>query len=205
MSWKIGDKTIMGNVLDEVLVANTAYAANFGEKANLPAIPTRHFAIVTCMDSRIDPAKLAGLAEGDAHVIRNAGARASDDALRSLIISYKLLGTREWFIIPHTHCGMAYFTDEIMQELLAESLSPAVRDQDGNWKNTGAGPGSAYGKNINWLTIKDTTQTLISDMEYIRKHPLVPADINIYGYIFDVKTGQLNEVAVPGINASVKS
>jgi carbonic anhydrase len=191
----------MGNVLDEVLATNAIYAANFGEKANLPSMPTRHFAILTCMDSRIDPAKLAGLSEGDAHVIRNAGARASEDALRSLIISYKLLGTREWFIIPHTQCGMAYFTDEIMQELLAESLSPAVRDQDGNWKNTGAGPGSTYAKNIDWLTIKDTTQTLLSDIEYIRKHPLVPKDINIYGYIFDVKTGQLNEVAVPVSNS----
>jgi hypothetical protein len=86
----------MSKILDEVLAANAKYAENFGDKGNLPLPPSRHFAILTCMDARLDPAKYAGLAEGDAHVIRNAGGRASDDAIRSLVISYKLLGTREW-------------------------------------------------------------------------------------------------------------
>ena len=85
----------MRNVLQEVLAANQRYAADFGDKAGLAMPPTRHFTILTCMDARLDPAKFAGLAEGDAHVIRNAGGRASDDAIRSLVISYKLLGTRE--------------------------------------------------------------------------------------------------------------
>jgi len=93
------------SILDEVLAANAQYAATFGDKGNLPLPPGRHFAILTCMDARLDPAKYAGLAEGDAHVIRNAGGRASDDAIRSLVISYKLLGTREWFVIHHTQCG----------------------------------------------------------------------------------------------------
>ena len=77
----------MSKILDEVLAANTRYAENFGDKGNLPLPPSRHFAILTCMDARLDPAKYAGLAEGDAHVIRNAGGRASDDAIRSLVIS----------------------------------------------------------------------------------------------------------------------
>lgn len=79
--------------------------------------PARHFAILTCMDARRDPAKYAGLAEGDAHVIRNAGGRASDDAIRFFVISYKLLGTREWFVIHHTDCGMETFTNEIMADV----------------------------------------------------------------------------------------
>src|SRR3954447_23355187 len=93
-------------VHQEILAANARYAAAFGDKGRLPLPPTRRFAILTCMDARLDPAKFAGLAEGDAHVIRNAGGRASDDALRSLVISHRLLGTREWFVVHHTDCGM---------------------------------------------------------------------------------------------------
>src|SRR5262245_65582394 len=99
----------MSQILSEVLDANAKYAASFGEKARLTLPPARRFAILTCMDARLDPAKYAGLTEGDAHVIRNAGGRASDDAIRSLVISYKLLGTREWFVIHHTDCGMEFF------------------------------------------------------------------------------------------------
>src|SRR5678809_919418 len=99
-------------VHNEVLKANENYALEFGEKGKLPLPPARQFAILTCMDARLDPAKYAGLAEGDAHVIRNAGGRASDDAIRSLVISYKLLGTQEFFVIHHTNCGMEFFTNE---------------------------------------------------------------------------------------------
>src|ERR1035437_806295 len=102
----------MSTVLSEVLTANQKYSATFGEKANLALPPARHFAVLTCMDARLDPAKYAGLSEGDAHVIRNAGGRASDDAIRSLVISYKLLGTKEFFVIHHTNCGMEFFTNE---------------------------------------------------------------------------------------------
>src|SRR5512141_2887269 len=116
----------MSKLLDEVLAANAKYAASFGDKGKLAIPPARHFAILTCMDARLDPAKYAGLAEGDAHIIRNAGGRASDDAIRSLVISYKLLGTREWFVIHHTECGMALFTNEIMHDLLDKSLETAV-------------------------------------------------------------------------------
>ena len=118
----------MTKILEEVLAANAKYAASFGEKGKLGLPPARGFAILTCMDARLDPAKYAGLAEGDAHVIRNAGGRASDDAIRSLVISYKLLGTREWFVIHHTNCGMELFTNDIMRGLLASSLKTATID-----------------------------------------------------------------------------
>ncbi len=183
----------MSKIVDEVLQANQQYAAEFGDKANLPMPPGRHFAILTCMDARLDPAKYAGLAEGDAHVIRNAGGRASDDAIRSLVISYKLLGTREWFVIHHTDCGMETFTNDVMAELLSHSLKTAVIDESG-WHDVGEGPGSPDGKYINWLTIKDQAQSVLDDVIRIKSHPLVPQEIPVYGYIFDVKSGRLIEV-----------
>lgn len=183
----------MSKVLDEVLTANAAYSNSFGDKANLPMPPGRRFAILTCMDARLDPAKFAGLAEGDAHVIRNAGGRASDDAIRSLVISYKLLGTREWFVVHHTDCGMETFTDEIMRKLLNSSLKTATIDASG-WHDSGEGSGSTEGDYIDWLTISDNAKSVSDDVSRIRNHPLVPHDIPIYGYIYDVKSGQLVEI-----------
>ena len=107
----------MSKLRQEVLDANQRYVQGFGDKGKLALPPARRFAVLTCMDARIDPAKLLGLQEGDAHVIRNAGGRASDDAIRSLVISYKLLGTKEWFVIHHSNCGMELFTDEIKQRV----------------------------------------------------------------------------------------
>ncbi|HBA67523.1 MAG: carbonic anhydrase [Gammaproteobacteria bacterium HGW-Gammaproteobacteria-10] len=182
----------MSNVLNEVLLANREYSNSF-DKGDLPMPPGRRFAILTCMDARLDPAKYAGLSEGDAHVIRNAGGRASEDAIRSLVISYKLLGTREWFVIHHTDCGMEYFTNEIMSDLLASSLKTASVDADG-WHDCGEGPGCTDGKYINWLTIKDQAQSVTEDVMRIRNSPLVPSDIPIYGYIYDVTNGKLIEV-----------
>ncbi|MDE2179876.1 MAG: carbonic anhydrase [candidate division NC10 bacterium] len=184
----------MSKILEEVVAANRAYAATFGDKGKLPMPPGRQFAILTCMDARLDPAKYAGLSEGDAHVIRNAGGRASDDAIRSLVISYKLLGTREWFVIHHTNCGMETFTDEIMRGLLAKSLKTASIDAAG-WHDTGQGLGSTEGAFIDWLTIADQVESVCADVRRIRAHPLVPRNIPIYGYIYDVKTGQLVEVS----------
>lgn len=183
----------MSNVLNEVLSANTTYTANFGDKGKLPMPPGRRFAILTCMDARLDPAKFAGLSEGDAHVIRNAGGRASDDAIRSLVISYKLLGTREWFVIHHTDCGMETFTDDVMRGLLASSLKTASVDASG-WHDSGEGPGSREGDYIDWLTIKDQAESVTSDVRRIRNHPLVSGSIPIYGYIYDVRSGKLIEV-----------
>ena len=183
----------MRNVLQEVLAANQRYAADFGDKAGLAMPPARHFAILTCMDARLDPAKFAGLAEGDAHVIRNAGGRASDDAIRSLVISYKLLGTRDWFVIHHTNCGMEFFTNDVMRGLLASSLETAALTDKG-FQDVGKGPGSHAGEFIEWLTIRDQEQSVRDDVQRIREHPLVPKNIAIYGYVYDVKSGRLLEV-----------
>lgn len=193
----------MSKVLEEVIAANNEYAGNFSDKAKLPLPPARRFAILTCMDARLDPARYAGLAEGDAHVIRNAGGRASDDAIRSLVISYKLLGTREWFVIHHTDCGMALFTDEIIRGLLASSLKTASVSADG-WRDSGEGPGSTEGEFIDWLTFNDETSSVVTDVRRIRNHPLVPRDIPIYGFVYDVRTGRLLEVPeATGVGAAV--
>ena len=189
----------MSKVLDEVLGANALYVRNFGDKGKLPLPPARHFAILTCMDARLHPSKYAGLAEGDAHVIRNAGGRATDDAIRSLVISYKLLGTREWFVIHHTDCGMQLFTDEVMAALLEKSLETATIDASG-WHDVGKGPGSVAGKFIKWHTISNLEQSVVDDVQRIRSHPLVPNSIPIYGYVYDVKTGRL--VEVPGAKSA---
>jgi len=183
----------MSRVLEEVLAANARYVGSFGDKGKLALPPARKFAILTCMDARLQPSKYAGLAEGDAHVIRNAGGRASDDAIRSLVISYKLLGTREWFVIHHTNCGMELFSDEIMRDLLASSLKTATFDGK-VWRDSGAGPGSTEGQFVDWLTIKEQSKSVAADVKRIRNHPLVPGDIPIYGYVYDVTTGRLVEV-----------
>ncbi|HEX7625941.1 MAG TPA: carbonic anhydrase [Gaiellaceae bacterium] len=181
------------SVHDEVLAANEKYAGTFGAKGELGMPPARHFAILTCMDARLDPAKYAGLSEGDAHVIRNAGGRASDDAIRSLVISYKLLGTAEWFVIHHTNCGMQFFTNDVMGGLLSQSLETAALGA-GGFYDVGAGPGSEVGKQIDWLTISDQKQAVVDDVRKIREHPLVPSRIPIYGYVYEVETGRLVEV-----------
>src|ERR1700736_1741606 len=158
---------LMSRILDEVLAANRAYSEGFGAKGQLAMPPARRFAILTCMDARLDPAKFAGLAEGDAHVIRNAGGRASDDAIRSLVISYKLLGTREFFVVHHSDCGMEFFTNEVMRGLLASSLETAELTPSG-FRDVGHGPGSTAGEYIEWLTIRDQEQAIIDDVERIR-------------------------------------
>jgi len=185
----------MSNILKEVLAANEKYAAEFGDKSKLAMPPARRFAVLTCMDARLDPARFAGLSEGDAHVIRNAGGRASDDAIRSLVISYKLLGTKEWFVIHLTDCGMQFFTNEVIRGLLSQSLKTASI-VNGEWKDSGEGPGSRAGDFIEWLTIRDQAQSVAADVERIKTHPLVSAEIPVYGYIYDVKTGKLIEVPV---------
>jgi carbonic anhydrase len=178
--------------LPELLAANQRYAASF-TKGDLPLPPGRRVAVLVCMDARIDPARALGLQEGDAHVIRNAGGRASDDAIRSLVISYKLLGTREWLVIHHTDCGMLLFTNEIMRDLLSKSLETATVDASG-WRDVGKGPGSRAGDAIDFLTIDDLEQSVVDDVRRIRTHPLVPGTIPISGFVYDVKSGRLIEV-----------
>ena len=170
----------MSNVVKEVMAANADYVKNFGDKGELPMPPGRHFAILTCMDARLDPAKYAGLAEGDAHVIRNAGGRASDDAIRSLVISYKLLGTREWFVIHHTDCGMLTFSNEQLRERVQQTLGPAA--------HTAAQP-------IDFQPFGDLAQSVRDDVALLKASPLIPDHLPIYGLIYDVRTGKLEPVA----------
>src|SRR3990172_4275086 len=164
----------MGNY-EQILQANAAYAAAFGERGSLAMPPRRHVAVLTCMDARLQPGRFAGFEEGDAHVIRNAGGRASDDAIRSLIISHKLLGTREFFVIHHTDCGMLTFSNDQLRDMLK--------------RDTGSDAASA----IDFLPFADLPASVEEDVKRIRAHPLITADVPIYGFVFDVKTGRLEE------------
>ena len=183
----------MSQIVSEVLAANASYVSQFGDKGKLVLPPARRFAILTCMDARLDPAKYAGLSEGDAHVIRNAGGRASDDAIRSLVISHKLLGTLEWFVIHHSNCGMELFTDDVIADLLDDDLGTAKFDGQ-TWANPQHGGGHAAGHFIKWHTIANQAASVLQDVRRIREHPLVPARIPIYGYVYDVRSGRLEEV-----------
>ena len=183
----------MSEIVKEITEANARYVDSFGTKSKLSMPPAKRIAILTCMDARLDPIEFTGLDLGDAHVIRNAGGRASDDAIRSLVISYKLLGTREWFVVHHTGCGMETFTDDVMRQLLASSLKTASVDENG-WHDSGEGPGSSEGQYIDWLTISNNAESVVEDIQRIKRHPLVPEEIVVYGYIYEVETGRLVEV-----------
>ena len=139
-------------------------------RADLALPPARGFLILTCMDARLDPAKYAGLAEGDAHVVRNAGGRATDDAIRSLVISHKLLGTAEWFVIHHTDCGMLFFDDALMGDLLAGSLETAELTPEG-FRNRAEPGGSTEGRFVKWHTIADQEESVVEDVTRIRRPP----------------------------------
>ncbi len=162
------------SVLPELLAANERYAAAF-TKGDLPMPPGRQVSVLVCMDACLHPEKFLGLDEGDAHVIRNAGGRASDDALRSLIISYKLLGTREFVVIHHTDCGMLTFTNDQLQDMLRNDLN-------------------ADASGIDFLPFSDLDESVRQDVQTIRSSPLIPDDITVSGFVFDVKTGRLREV-----------
>lgn len=183
----------MSKVLQEILKSNEQYASDFGSNADLPVPPGKRVALLTCMDARLDPLRFSGLSLGDAHVVRNAGGRATDDAIRSLVISHKLLGTQEWVVIHHTDCGMQSFTDDVMARLLESSLETAELTENG-WRNVGKGTGSSEGHYVNWLTVSNQEKSVVADVRRIREHPLVSPTVSIHGFIFDVKTGRLVEV-----------
>lgn len=161
-------------VRDELLAANEAYASNF-QKGDLPMPPGRRFAVVTCMDARLDPAKFLGLDEGDAHVIRNAGGLVTDDALRSLVISHWLLGTREAFVIAHSDCGMLTFTNDQLREKLAGEA--------------GADAGS-----IDFHPFSDLDESVRGSLRRIADSPLLPESFGTTGYVYDVRSGRLRDV-----------
>ncbi len=145
-------------------------------KGDLPMPPGRKFAVVACMDARLDPAKALGLEEGDAHVIRNAGGRAAD-ALRSLVISQRLLGTQEVLVVHHTDCGMLTFDNPTLYGHL---------------------PGADLGadaSDIDFLPFSDLEQSVRDDVELIRSSPLIAKDTPVTGFVYDVKTGKIHEVA----------
>lgn len=166
----------MGSNYNEIKELNKKYSENFGDKKDLPVPPIKNIAILTCMDSRLEPLKFAGLNLGDAHIIRNAGGRASEDAIRSLVISYKMLNTKEFYVIHHSDCGLETFNNEDMKDKFEGVQNNALIEE------------------IDWLTIDNREGSVRNDVEKIQNHPLVSHDIKIYGFIYDVKTGELIEV-----------
>lgn len=164
------ESEILMTVVQEFLQANEAYAAGF-RKGNLPMPPARKVAVLACMDARLDPARILGLEEGDAHVIRNAGGRAAD-ALRSLVISQQLLGTTTIVILHHTDCGMLTFTDESLHDKVRRELH-------------------ADADHIAFLPFKDLEQSVRDDIAFLRQSPLIPEHSEITGFIYDVRSGKL--------------
>ena len=137
--------------------------------------PARRVAVLTCMDARLHPEAFLGLDVGDAHVIRNAGGRASDDAIRSLVISQRLLGTDEVVVIHHTDCGMLTFSNEDLVAKIGEDLGADAEGWD-------------------FLSFSDLEASVTEDVETLRRSPLIPSDIPIGGAVYDVKAGTLHEV-----------
>ena len=159
------------SVVDEFRKANDAYASSF-EKGDLPMPPARHVAVLTCMDARLHPARFLGLELGDAHVIRNAGGRASDDAIRSLVISEQLLGTNTVVVIHHTDCGMLTFSNEDLRTKIKQELHVDA-DQ------------------IDFRPFKDLEQSVRDDVATIKSSPLIPDSVEVSGFIYDVRSGKL--------------
>ena len=159
------------SVLEDVQGANEAYVAGF-TKGDLVMPPARQFAVLTCMDARIDPARALGLEEGDAHVIRNAGGIATEDAVRSLVISHHLLGTREAFVIGHTDCGMLTFDNPTVHELLHERQGVDASE-------------------IDFLPFPDVAARVAESVRSVRGSGLLPADYELHPFVYDVQSGRL--------------
>jgi carbonic anhydrase len=162
------------SAINEMLQANAGYAEGF-DHGDLPSPPSRRVAVVSCMDARLIPARFLGLEEGDAHVIANAGGRAQD-ALRSLVVSQRLLGTNEVVLVQHTDCGMGKYTDADIRAKVENDL--------------GADPGD-----MPFLTFADVEESVREDLRLLRESPLIGPDVTVRGFVYDVKTGRLAEVA----------
>jgi carbonic anhydrase len=159
---------------DTLLDNNAAYVSTF-DQADLPRPPARKLAVLACMDARLDPAKVLGLQEGDAHVIRNAGGVVSDDALRSLAISQNLLGTEAIILIHHTDCGMLTFTDEDFAQKLEDET----------------------GERPEWRAhaFEDLETNVRDSIDKIKTSPFVPRTDNVKGYVYEIESGRLREVS----------
>lgn len=155
--------------------------------------PGEKIVIVTCMDMRLDPKNFPGLEQSKSYVIRNAGGRANEETIRSLVVAHKFQGAQAIFVIQHTDCGMMNFTNEILCDLLEESLQTAKHGEHG-WYNPIKEGGSRAGQYINFQPIQNLEQSVTDDVTYIRNHPLISKRLPIYGYIYDVKTGTLHPV-----------
>ena len=162
------------SITNEVLAANQKYTASF-DQANLAMPPAKKLAVLACMDARLTVEQVLGLKTGDAHIIRNAGGIATEDALRSLIISHHLLGTQEFIVINHTDCGMLTFNDHDLLHKLEEQT------------------GAAAVAPVHFHAFKDLEQNVLQQVSRIKNHPYVH-NIPVRGFIYDVKTGKLNEV-----------
>ena len=182
----------------QIIEANNKYSKEF-DKGDLSAQPKKNIAILTCMDARFDPAKALGLEEGDAHVIRNAGGRVTDDAIRSLVVSHKLLGTIEWILIQHTDCGMQKISDETIAQLLEDDLETAFFDgkswsNNNNVQSENSKPGSKEGHKINWYTFSSLKQSMTEHLKIIKNHSLISSNIKIHGFIYEVSSGKLIKI-----------
>lgn len=163
------------STIDAVLKANEEYARNF-KLGNLPAPPARHLAILACMDARLTVEQFGGLGTGDAHIIRNAGGAVTDDAIRSLLISHYLLGTKEWMIVGHTGCGMLTFKDEDLLQRLEKQTGTAVHSPS------------------HFHAFQDLEANVRRQIQKLRAHPWVPKEIIVRGFVYDVRTGKLKEI-----------
>lgn len=160
--------------LNNILAANEVYSKGF-KYGDLHSPPSRKLAVLACMDARLSIEDLLGLSTGDAHIIRNAGGIATDDAIRSLIISHELLGTQEFLVVNHTGCGMLTFTDEDLREKLKEKYK-------------------ANAKGLNFHSFPNLEQNVRDQVDKIKSTPFLPKDIPVYGFIYNVKTGRLARV-----------
>jgi carbonic anhydrase len=161
------------SVTDELLNNNAAYAASF-EKGDLPLPPARDVAVVACMDARLDVHKILGLEEGDAHVIRNAGGVITDDEIRSLTISQRLLGTREIVLIHHTDCGMLTFSDDELKAQIHEEV--------------GMKP------HFSMESFSDLEEDVRQSVTRIQASPFIPHKESVRGFVYEVESGRLREV-----------
>lgn len=161
-------------LLREVLHANERYADVF-DRSRLPMPPAKHLAVLACMDARLTVPDFLGLRTGDAHIIRNAGGIATEDAIRSLIISTKLLGTNEFLVVNHTDCGMLTFKDKELQDRLT--------------RETGANAAK-----INFNAFSNLEENVRTQVERIRSSPFLPKEIPVSGFVYDVHSGRLNRV-----------
>lgn len=169
----------MTSIQKHIEEASEAYSSTFS-KGDLPLPPAKHYLVVTCMDARIDPAAAFSIPIGDAHIIRNAGGSA-EDALRSIIISEQLLNTKEIVLVKHTDCGMLTFKNEDAYAVVEKQLGAKARSE-------------LEGKEFDFLPFKDLETAVRDDVRWLKGSNLIPDDVEVSGWVYDVKTGKTGRV-----------